>query len=51
MAAERLLREGSIINYYCLCNEYGTIYAISSNFGDHMTTQSMGLMVLLNEHF
>jgi len=34
-----------------LCNEYGTIYAISSDFGDRMTTQSMGLMVLLSEHF
>ena len=25
-------------------------YAISSDFGDRMTTQSMGLMVLLSEH-
>ena len=33
------------------CNEHGTIYAISSDFGDCMTTQSMGLMVLLSEHF
>ena len=33
------------------CNEHGTIYAISSDFGDRMTTQSMGLMVLLREHF
>ena len=33
------------------CNKHGTIYAISSDFGDHMTTQSMGLMVLLSEHF
>ena len=33
------------------CNEHGTIYAISSDFGDRMTTQSMGLMVLLSEHF
>ena len=32
------------------CNEHGTIYAISSDFGDRMTTQSMGLMVLLREH-
>jgi len=32
------------------CNEYGTIYAISSDFGDRMTTQSMRLMVLLSEH-
>ena len=32
-------------------NEHGTIYAISSDFGDRMTTQSMGLMVLLSEHF
>ena len=23
------------------CNEHGTIYAISSDFGDRMTTQSM----------
>ena len=28
------------------CNEHGTIYAILSDFGDRMTTQSMGLMVL-----
>ena len=27
------------------CNEQGTIYAISSDFGDRMTTQSMRLMV------
>ena len=33
------------------CNEHGTIYAISSDFGDRMTTQSMGLMVLLREYF
>ena len=33
------------------CNEHGTIYAISSDFGDRMTTQSMGLIVLLSEHF
>ena len=33
------------------CNEHGTIYAISSNFSDRMTTQSMGLMFLLSEHF
>ena len=33
------------------CNEHGTIYAISSNFGDRMTTQSMRLMVLLSEYF
>ena len=26
------------------CNEHGTIYAISSDFGDRMTTQSMGLI-------
>ena len=32
-------------------NEHGTIYAISSDFGDCMTTQSMGLMVLLSEHY
>ena len=33
------------------CNEHGTIYAISSDFGDRMTKQSMGRMVLLREHF
>jgi len=33
-----------------LYNEHGTIYAISSDFGDRMTTQSMGLIVLLSEH-
>ena len=33
------------------CNEHDTIYAISSDFGDRMTTQSLGLMVLLSEHF
>ena len=33
------------------CNEHGTIYAISSDFGDHMTTQSMRLMVLLKWTF
>ena len=33
------------------CNEHDTIYAISSVFGDRMTTQSMGLIVLLSEHF
>ena len=33
------------------CNEHGTIYAILSDFGDRMTTQSMGLIVLLSEHF
>ena len=32
------------------CNEYGTIHAILSDFDDHMTTQSMGLMVLLSKH-
>ena len=31
--------------------EHGTIYAISSDFGDRMTAQSMKLMVLLSEHF
>ena len=36
---------------YRACNEHGTIYVISSDFGDRMTTQSMGLMVLLSEHF
>ena len=34
-----------------MCNEHGTIYAISSDFGDRMTMQSMGLIVLLSEHF
>ena len=33
------------------CNEHGTVYAISSDFGDCITTQSMGLMVLLSEYF
>ena len=33
------------------CNEHGTIYAISSDFGDRMTTQSMGLMLVLSELF
>ena len=32
-------------------SEYDTIYAISSDFGDRMITQSTGLMVLLSEHF
>ena len=40
-----------INNRMYVCNEHGTIYAISSDFGDRMTTQSMGLMVLLSEHF
>ena len=30
------------------CNEHDTIYAISSDFGDRMTMQSMGLMLLLS---
>ena len=33
------------------CNKHVTIYAILSDFIDHMTTQSMGLIVLLSEHF
>ena len=33
------------------CNEHGTIYAILSDFGDRMTTQSMGILVLLSEYF
>ena len=33
------------------CSEHGTIYAISSDFGDRMTTQSMKLIVLLSGHF
>ena len=28
------------------CNEHDPIYAISSDFGDRVTTQSMGLMSL-----
>jgi len=28
-----------------VCNEHGTIYAISSDFGDRMIMQSMGLMI------
>ena len=34
-----------------LCNEHGTIYTISSDFSDRMTTQSIGLMILLSEQF
>ena len=30
------------------CNEHGIFYAISSDFGDRMTMQSMGLMFLLS---
>ena len=33
------------------CNEHGTIYAISSDFGDCMTMQSIELMFLLSERF
>jgi hypothetical protein len=33
------------------CNEHGTFYAVSSDFGDQVTTQSMGLMLFLSEHF
>ena len=33
------------------CNEHGTIYIISSDFGDRMTTQSMELILLLSEYF
>ena len=29
------------------CNEHGTIYAISSDFGDRMTTQSMWLNMIV----
>ena len=43
-----LRTRGAEVRY---CNEHGTIYAISSDFGDRMTTQLMGLMVLLSEHF
>ena len=35
---------------HALCNGHGTIYAISSDFGDRMTMKSMGLMILLSEH-
>ena len=31
------------------CNEHGIIYAISIDFGDCMTTQSLGLTSLLSE--
>ena len=34
-----------------MCNEHGTINAISSDFSNRMTTQSMGLIVLSSEHF
>ena len=41
--------------FMCTCfphwKEHGTIYVISSDFGDRMTTQSMRLMFLLSEHF
>ena len=37
--------------HHALCNEHGIFYAISSDFGDRMTTQSMRLMFLLSEHF
>ena len=33
-----------------ICNEHGTIYVVSSDFGDQMKMQSMGLMILLREH-
>ena len=33
------------------CNEHGTTYAILSDFGVRMTTQSMGPIVLLSEQF
>ena len=36
---------------FSYCNEHDTIYAILSDFGDRMTTQSMGLMVLFSECF
>jgi hypothetical protein len=44
----KVLKIGLGIMY---CNEHGTIYAISSDFGDRMTTQSMVLIFLLSEHF
>ena len=44
-------RPREIVEVKRKCNKYGTIYAISSDFSDRMTTQSMGLMVLLSEHF
>ena len=33
------------------CKENGTFKPLFYDFGDRMTTQSMGLMVLLSEHF
>ena len=33
------------------CNEHGTIYTISSDFGARMTTQSMGLIVFVKKTF
>ena len=30
-----------VMHQRACCNEHGTIYAISSDFGDRMTTQSM----------
>jgi len=49
----KLGRERLFVKFwiYIYCNEHGTIYAISSDFGDRMIMQSMGLMVLLSEHF
>ena len=44
-------RESHLAMLKRLCNEHGTIYAISSDFCDRMITQLMGLMVLLSEHF
>ena len=35
--------------HLAICNEHGIICVISSDFGDRMTTQSMGLMVVLSE--
>ena len=35
----KINKQGALIP--SMCNEYGTIYTISSDFGDRMTTQSM----------
>ena len=37
----KLWPNGAIFLTVGMCNEHGTIYAISSDFGDSMTTQSM----------
>ena len=40
--------EGYFILFW---SEHDTIYAISSDFGDRLTTQSMGLILLLSDNF